>query len=51
MYAIRSYYAQALGARYIFTERVNGEMTLRRGFDVKADEKIIICEDIITTVV
>jgi len=41
--------AQALGARYIFTERVNGEMTLRRGFDVKADEKIIICEDIITT--
>ena len=41
--------AQALGARYIFTERVGGEMTLRRGFDVKPDEKIIICEDIITT--
>jgi len=41
--------AQALDARYIFTERVGGEMTLRRGFDVKADEKILICEDIITT--
>jgi len=41
--------AQALDARYIFTERVNGEMTLRRGFDVKADEKILVCEDIITT--
>lgn len=41
--------AQALDARYIFTERVNGEMTLRRGFDVKAGEKILICEDIITT--
>lgn len=41
--------AQALGARYIFTERVNGDMTLRRGFDVAAGEKILICEDIITT--
>jgi orotate phosphoribosyltransferase len=41
--------AQALGARYIFTERVEGAMTLRRGFDVKAGEKILICEDIITT--
>jgi orotate phosphoribosyltransferase len=41
--------AQALGARYIFTERVNAEMTLRRGFDVKTGERILICEDIITT--
>lgn len=41
--------AQALDARYIFTERVGGEMTLRRGFDVKAGEQILICEDIITT--
>jgi orotate phosphoribosyltransferase len=41
--------AQALGARYIFTERVNGAMTLRRGFDVSHGEKILICEDIITT--
>ncbi len=41
--------ARALGVRFIFTERVNGEMTLRRGFEVKKDEKVIICEDIITT--
>lgn len=41
--------ARALGVRFIFTERVNGEMTLRRGFEVKKGEKLLICEDIITT--
>jgi len=41
--------ATALDCRYIFTERVNGTMTLRRGFEVKEGEKILICEDIITT--
>ena len=41
--------ARALGVRFIFTERVNGEMTLRRGFEVKPNEKVLICEDIITT--
>lgn len=41
--------ARALGARFIFTERVDKVMTLRRGFEVKEGEKIIICEDIITT--
>ena len=41
--------ARALEVRFIFTERVKGEMSLRRGFDVKKNEKILICEDIITT--
>lgn len=41
--------ARALGVRFIFTERVNGKMALRRGFEVQKDEKILICEDIITT--
>ncbi|WP_456382647.1 orotate phosphoribosyltransferase [Hydrogenimonas sp.] len=41
--------ATALGCRYIFTERVEGKMTLRRGFEVKEGEKILICEDIVTT--
>ena len=41
--------ARALGVRFIFTERVKGEMTLRRGFEVSEGEKILICEDIITT--
>jgi len=41
--------ARALGARFIFTERVEGTMTLRRGFSVRENESILICEDIITT--
>ena len=41
--------ARALGVRFIFAERVNGEMTIRRGFDVIEGEKILMCEDIITT--
>ena len=41
--------ATALDKRSIFAERVNGEMTLRRGFEIKPGEKVIICEDIITT--
>ncbi|WP_069636528.1 orotate phosphoribosyltransferase [Campylobacter pinnipediorum] len=35
--------------RFIFTERVEGKMSLRRGFEVLNGEKFIICEDIITT--
>ena len=38
-----------LGARTIFTERENGEMTLRRGFEIKEDENVLICEDVVTT--
>jgi orotate phosphoribosyltransferase len=41
--------ARALGVRSIFVERKEGGMQLRRGFDVKPGEKILICEDIITT--
>ncbi len=41
--------ARALGVRFIFTERVNGVMTLRRGFGVEKGEGVLICEDIITT--
>ena len=41
--------ARALGVNFIFTERVNGEMNLRRGFSVKCGECVLICEDIITT--
>ena len=41
--------ARALGVRFIFTERVEGKMTLRRGFEVQKGEKVLICEDIITT--
>lgn len=41
--------ARSLGVRFIFAERVSGAMTLRRGFEVKNGENILICEDIITT--
>jgi orotate phosphoribosyltransferase len=41
--------ATALDVRFIFAERVDGEMTIRRGFEVQKGEKYIICEDIITT--
>jgi len=41
--------ARSLNVRSIFVERKEGGMELRRGFEVKKGEKIIICEDIITT--
>ncbi len=41
--------ARALGVRSIFVERKNGVMELRRGFEVREGEKVLICEDIITT--
>lgn len=41
--------ASAMNKRFIFTERSDGEMTLRRGFEIKKGERFIICEDIITT--
>ncbi|WP_324171737.1 orotate phosphoribosyltransferase [Sulfurimonas sp.] len=41
--------AQALGVRFIFAERVDGVMNIRRGFEVSKGEKVLMCEDIITT--
>jgi orotate phosphoribosyltransferase len=41
--------AQATGVRFIWTERQNGEMTLRRGFSVAKGERIFVVEDVITT--
>lgn len=41
--------ATALDKRSIFAERVNGEMKIRRGFEITPGEKVLICEDIITT--
>lgn len=41
--------ATALDKRSIFAERVDGTMTIRRGFEITPGERVIICEDIITT--
>ena len=41
--------ARALGVRHYFTERVDGIMTLRRGFALKPGERVVVIEDVVTT--
>ncbi len=41
--------ATALDKRSIFAERVEGVMSIRRGFEIAKGERVMICEDIITT--
>ena len=41
--------AQALDVPMVFTERKDGEMTLRRGFRIPASEPVAIIEDVVTT--
>src|SRR5687768_10789397 len=41
--------ARQLGVRFIWTEREQGTMTLRRGFTVLKGERVLVVEDVITT--
>lgn len=41
--------ARQLGVRFIWTEREDGRMTLRRGFQVRKGERVLVVEDVITT--
>src|SRR3954470_5218649 len=41
--------ARGLGCRALFTERQEGKMTLRRGFQVLPGEGVVVVEDVITT--
>ena len=41
--------ARQLGVRFIWTERDQGRMTLRRGFGVIKGERVLVVEDVITT--
>ena len=41
--------ARQLGVPGIFTERVDGEFALRRGFDIPAGSRILMMEDVVTT--
>lgn len=41
--------ARQLGARFIWTEREDGRMTLRRGFTVRPGESVLVVEDVVTT--
>ena len=41
--------ARALGTRALFTEREEGQMKLRRGFQINPEERFLVVEDVITT--
>ncbi|MCH9007905.1 orotate phosphoribosyltransferase [candidate division KSB1 bacterium] len=41
--------ARALGVPALFTEREDGTMTLRRGFEIRPGQRVLVAEDVITT--
>lgn len=41
--------ARALKVRSLFAERVDGVMTLRRGQELGPTDRIVLCEDVVTT--
>ncbi|HEU5071846.1 MAG TPA: orotate phosphoribosyltransferase [Verrucomicrobiae bacterium] len=40
--------ARQLGVRFIFVEKEEGKLVLRRGFKIPAGEKILVVEDVVT---
>ena len=40
---------KALATKAIFTEREDGKMTLKRGFEIPAGTRVLVVEDIVTT--
>ena len=41
--------ARQLNKKFIFAERENKKLTLRRGFELNIGERVLICEDVVTT--
>ena len=41
--------ARALGVRAIFAERQDGALTLRRGFSLLPEDRVVVIEDVVTT--
>lgn len=41
--------AQALGVKFIFSERQEGTMVFRRAFEVPARARVLVVEDVVTT--
>ena len=41
--------ARALDLPFIFTERAEGEMVLRRGFGIGSGRRVVVVEDVVTT--
>ena len=40
--------ARQLGVRFIFVEKEDGKLALRRGFKISQNEKILVVEDVVT---
>src|ERR1043165_9518092 len=40
--------ARQLGGRFIFVEKEDGKLVLRRGFKIAAGERILVVEDVVT---
>ena len=40
--------ARQLGVRFVFVEKEDGKLVLRRGFKIAAGEKILVVEDVVT---
>ncbi|HOA62408.1 MAG: orotate phosphoribosyltransferase [Verrucomicrobia bacterium] len=40
--------ARQLRVRFIFTEKEEGKLALRRGFRIAADERVLVVEDVVT---
>lgn len=41
--------ARALGVRALFAERQDGTLTLRRGFTLSPEDRVLVVEDVVTT--
>ncbi len=41
--------AQALGVKFIFSEREHGAMVLRRAFEIPEGARVLVVEDVVTT--
>lgn len=41
--------ARQLNKKFIFAEREDSKLTLRRGFSISEGEKCLVCEDVVTT--
>ena len=41
--------ARAMGIPFVFTERAEGEMVLRRGFGLERGQPVVVVEDVVTT--
>ncbi len=41
--------ARQLNKKFIFAEREDSKLTLRRGFSISEGEKFLVCEDVVTT--